>query len=261
MKRQGCIYLITNKINGKKYIGSTINVPSKRWREHRYLSKNGSNCYFHKAIRKYGENNFTIKEICTILNKNDIEKIELYFINLFNTLHPFGYNTADPERWEKLSEHNSKFMLEQWSNPEIRSRRLAKKYESGASQAIPIVAVSIYNGEVIFYDRVHDAGRAGFSISSIYSCLNEKVKTGQKYCWFYKINDDPSFYKNKALELLGEFKEDFLKPIIGTNIETGKQEFFRDCEELAAKGWQVKAVRRVLRGQRNSYLGYYWRYK
>ena len=59
----GRIYQITNKINNKKYIGKTIKSLSTRFYNHCYSSKNGSTTYFHKALRKYGKNNFFIEEI------------------------------------------------------------------------------------------------------------------------------------------------------------------------------------------------------
>ena len=56
------IYKITNKINGKVYIGQTIQCLKKRWSQHKSDSKK-SNMTIHKAMRKYGIENFTIEEI------------------------------------------------------------------------------------------------------------------------------------------------------------------------------------------------------
>ena len=43
------IYKITNKINGKVYIGQTVNSLQQRWREHRNARDKN---LFHNAIRK-----------------------------------------------------------------------------------------------------------------------------------------------------------------------------------------------------------------
>lgn len=261
MKRQGCIYLITNLINEKFYIGSSIDDAKKRWREHRWYAKNGSTTHLHRAIRLHGEKNFKIEELCSVLVEKDLEQIELDYINKYECFSPKGYNMIDPNRYELAREMNKEFMLKQWADPKIREERLKPKYDMAAAQAIPIVAVSIYDGSVKFYDRVHDARRDGFAVSSIYACLNNEAKTGQKNCWFYKTEKSSEFYKQKALDLVGEFKTDFLKEIIGTHIETGRQEYFTNCQDLADKGFLVKAVRRVLRGGRESFNGYYWKYK
>jgi len=261
MKREGCIYLITNKTNKKMYVGSTKNTAEIRWSNHKYLAKKDTNCYFHKAIKKYGESSFKIEEICTVFIKSDLEELEMYFIDLFNTMEPNGYNTIDPTRWERLAENNKKTMLKEWADPEKRKQREESNQKAGESQAVPIVAVSIYDGSVKFYSRVHDARRDGFSVSSIYSALNKTAKTGQKQCWFYKTVDDPDFYKKQALDLIGAFKHDFLKPIEGINVETGEIVTFDNCEDLTNKGFQPKQVRRVIRGERLQAAGYYWRYK
>lgn len=52
------IYLATNRITGKQYIGYTQQSFHKRKIAHKTKSKNGSKLYFHNAIRKYGWENF-----------------------------------------------------------------------------------------------------------------------------------------------------------------------------------------------------------
>ena len=69
MGKVATIYLITNKINNKKYVGFTTLFPfKKRWDVHVSQSKSKkhsdfSNIYLLNAIRKYGPNSFTIKSI------------------------------------------------------------------------------------------------------------------------------------------------------------------------------------------------------
>jgi group I intron endonuclease len=57
--RKGIIYKATNLINGKIYIGKTIQKFVRRKNNHiRHASNNLDNFYFHNAIRKYGIENF-----------------------------------------------------------------------------------------------------------------------------------------------------------------------------------------------------------
>jgi hypothetical protein len=58
--RTGCIYLITNLINDKVYVGQTLNY-MKRMNDHKNSAKTPK-YFFSYAIRKYGWENFT-KEI------------------------------------------------------------------------------------------------------------------------------------------------------------------------------------------------------
>lgn len=54
------VYKITNKINNKKYIGKALNV-EERWLKHLSVARTGIRRFvFHKAINKYGANNFEV---------------------------------------------------------------------------------------------------------------------------------------------------------------------------------------------------------
>lgn len=80
------IYKITNKINGKSYIGQSKHT-RRRWREH----INGlENSVISNAIKKHGKENFTfeILELCSIDELNDRE---IYYIDKFGT-YGKGYN-------------------------------------------------------------------------------------------------------------------------------------------------------------------------
>lgn len=91
------VYLITNKINGKQYIGQTIQPLEDRWRYHK--SKSSRCLALKSAIDKYGVDSFEI-EILTICNNDqELNKKEVEFIKQFNTLAPNGYNlTTGGER-------------------------------------------------------------------------------------------------------------------------------------------------------------------
>lgn len=88
------IYKIINLINGKIYIGQSINI-NKRIKDHFWKStcqKDVSyNSPLHSAIRKYGKNNFTweVIEECDI---SEIDKKQQYYIQYYNSLVPNGYN-------------------------------------------------------------------------------------------------------------------------------------------------------------------------
>jgi group I intron endonuclease len=88
----GYIYKITNIDNGKSYIGQTTNTVNYRWNQHIYFSKNNSNNYLHRAIRKRGIDRFQVKKLCTAINIQELNHREEYCIRIFNTVRPFGYN-------------------------------------------------------------------------------------------------------------------------------------------------------------------------
>ena len=87
------IYKVTNKINGKIYIGKTYNF-EKRRREHIYDIEN--ELPFHRALKKYGTDNFEWEIIDTGISDNEIKEKEIYWIKKLNTCVHFpnsnGYN-------------------------------------------------------------------------------------------------------------------------------------------------------------------------
>ena len=73
----GIIYIITNSINNKVYIGQTIQTLNARWQAHcrRGCFEEEQNMQIKRAIRKYGKNNFCIKE----LEKFGVKQVALFF--------------------------------------------------------------------------------------------------------------------------------------------------------------------------------------
>lgn len=97
---KGIIYVYTNLINGKKYIGLTTRKMKNRHREHLNVSKNkiesyDTNVVFHNAIRKYGIENFTLEILHSDLNLVDLNSLEKYYINFYDSLAcKNGYNVS-----------------------------------------------------------------------------------------------------------------------------------------------------------------------
>ena len=90
----GSIYKITNKINGKIYIGQTIQKPIERFYQHCAKSAKCEvlNMPIHKAILKYGKNNFSF-EILETINKNKLNERERYWISYYDSYNS-GYNAT-----------------------------------------------------------------------------------------------------------------------------------------------------------------------
>lgn len=82
---QGIVYQVTNKVNGKIYIGITKYSLKKRWGEHLSNSRinNGfpSNTSLCRAIRKYGADNFIPEQICSVLDNRSLGDVERFVIH------------------------------------------------------------------------------------------------------------------------------------------------------------------------------------
>ena len=89
------IYKITNKQNGKIYIGQTINSLEQRWKRHQSDALNNViDTHFARAIRYYGVDNFTTEIIDTAETQEELTKKEYYWINYYNSAKE-GYNEND----------------------------------------------------------------------------------------------------------------------------------------------------------------------
>lgn len=86
------IYKATNILNNLSYIGLTTRTLSERKYEHLRHVDN-ENTYFHKALKKYGADNFRWEVVDNSADsKEELAELEKYYIIKFNTLAPNGYN-------------------------------------------------------------------------------------------------------------------------------------------------------------------------
>ena len=115
----GVVYLILNKINGRKYVGQTVQPLKVRFKEH---ARKKDNTLISNAIRKYGKENFYCGVIKTCASKEELDYWEKYYIAALKTKKPCGYNLTDggegiigyhltPEQRAKLSAKNSVSLL------------------------------------------------------------------------------------------------------------------------------------------------------
>ena len=74
MVKLGKIYLISNDVNSKLYVGQTIQNLNKRFNGHCCYSKSdrSANMYIKRAIHKYGKDKFHI----SLLEEVSIEKLK-----------------------------------------------------------------------------------------------------------------------------------------------------------------------------------------
>jgi len=89
------IYKITNIQNNKVYIGQTIRPIKDRF--HRHINDAMNNIldtHFARAIRKYGKDNFIIEEIDSATSQDELNKLEQYWIQYYNSVEN-GYNETD----------------------------------------------------------------------------------------------------------------------------------------------------------------------
>jgi group I intron endonuclease len=89
----GLVYLVRNRVTGKKYVGQTIYSLRKRWKGHCHPN---SGCkVLRRAILKYGAESFEISTLESGLSRGNLNEREKYWIGELKTRVPLGYNLLD----------------------------------------------------------------------------------------------------------------------------------------------------------------------
>ena len=112
MEIYGVIYLVWCRVNGKRYVGQTVQPLEKRFNAHASCKKN---MLISKAMRKYGKEKFRYGVIKVCSSKAEMDYWEKYFIVALKSKVPYGYNRKDggegfaglertPEHCAKLAE-------------------------------------------------------------------------------------------------------------------------------------------------------------
>jgi group I intron endonuclease len=124
------IYKITNTINNKSYIGFTVKSAEHRLKIHIRSAQSGWNSILHKAIRKYGKENFIVE----VLEESDDEKFllnerEQYYIEKYDTFNN-GYNMTLGGEGSSGFKHKSETKKlisdqykERWKNPDFLEKQ------------------------------------------------------------------------------------------------------------------------------------------
>ena len=182
MKKQYYIYLTTNLINGKKYIGQHYGTITDK-----YL---GSGVALTRAVNKYGKENFK-KEILEIVKKEEINEKEKYYIDLYNAVFSdefyniaYGGNTPNvvklnqaKEKWQKEHPIEHQTQIDEWR--QAGSLKNTKK------------VLCITTNEI--FDSISAAGRY-YKISQgniSYCCMGKRRSAGkhpitkEKLIWKY----------------------------------------------------------------------------
>jgi group I intron endonuclease len=82
----GLVYKATNIINNNIYIGKTLLELEKRKQRHFIMSNNNSNLYFHRAIHKYGKENFQWEILCETDSESKLNILEKFYIACYRKM-------------------------------------------------------------------------------------------------------------------------------------------------------------------------------
>lgn len=151
----GIIYCFTNLINNKKYIGQSINDDGSRYNNHKnaYRSEKNQeyNSPLHRAMRKYGFNNFSyeilVKDIDDIHVLNDLE---CYYIQKHNCLIPNGYNIEPGGKNAPKPKTQEQKVKLTWGQAELTEEEIIELRKAYANKESP---KKIYDAK--YKERLH----------------------------------------------------------------------------------------------------------
>lgn len=182
------IYVITNDINGKQYVGKTNNTIEERFKEHIADSKK-SRCEkrpLYSAMNKYGVEHFHIQivEECSIENSANRE---IYWIDKLQTYGHNGYNATRGGDSKSFYNHQqikdyyvqtrSFQQTAQKFNCDFKTvMNICKEFgveweKGGFCKPIPLIAVSTIDDSKIFFDSITNAAEY---------CIENKLAKGKK---------------------------------------------------------------------------------
>lgn len=203
------IYKITNLINGKTYIGQTVNNPLYRWQQHCSAFHN-TKSLVKDAIKKYGKSNFQF-EVLGQFTEETLDYNEIKFIKQFNSLVPNGYNlttggtakhrfseqSKQLQRLAKLGKKASeetKLKMSKAQKGKVQSEQTKKKisdthkqlgYSKGITpaNATPIYGYNPKTEQAWFFKSITEATKYGFDISNISTVCHGRLKTHKGFQW------------------------------------------------------------------------------
>ena len=186
------VYLRTNLINGKQYVGQTKNFENRErgWKclKYRYANK-----FIQIDREKYGIDNWKTEKLAEVDNREEAWELEEKYIRQFNTKFPNGYNKAYGGKTNKggnVGYHNGK-EFEKGHTPWNKGKK--RIHLSQKTEFKPKPIIQLKNGEAIkVWNSIKDAADnvQKANTSPISKCCRGIAKTCAGYQWMYKEDYD-----------------------------------------------------------------------
>lgn len=229
------IYIVTNLITGKQYVGQTKRSIEFRLSEHIATAKlNKYNNRFYNAINKYGEDNFKIElledNIATLEEANERER---FWINYYDTYNN-GYNSTIggdgvpeyhhlEETKQKISKSLKGHVFPESRNEKIRQAMLGRDMSIEWRNKISEVAKRRIGAKNPFYGRHHTE--------------ETKAQYRDSMDFNHVARLDPNTLEVLQIYETSTFAAEW---VIANNLSTAKIGTCRGRINLVCKAWQEK---------------------
>lgn len=198
--RRWKVYVHTNIVNGKRYVGITSrDTPERRWQSGRGYNEN---THFKSAIDKYGWDCFKHEVIFENMTSAEAKAKERELIAEWKTQDTkFGYNmtsggdgTPDyhpsPETRAKLSECRKRENLSEETrrrkSEAMHNRKLSDEHKKriGIGNSKPILMLDMLGNVIRRFNSAREAeNELNISHTGISNCCHGKLRTAGGYMW------------------------------------------------------------------------------
>jgi len=221
----GFIYLTTNLINGKKYIGAR--KYTKDWKY--YL---GSGVELKKDIKKFGRENFERKILEDVRDENEMKERELYWIKYYDAVNS-----------------------DEFYNKVYRSHNVELQIKNGGgghnANSRTICCHNLKTDEVEEFENITQfSERRGIARVRIYDCLRGNRDHTEHYTFYYK--DSPL-----SPEKIQKIKDKVFAVFVCENINTGEKREFTNQRHFAHQnGFTNTCISKCISGHQQSHKGH-----
>lgn len=224
----GVIYLISNSVNDKLYVGQTARELRVRWREHLHDCEFEDN-RLYRAMRKYGKENFRIKAIEECDNELLNER-EVYWVSEKDSYHN-GYNATMGGDGVHMDCYSHKF--------------------------VPVIQFDKHGNKLAEYESAMLAEeKTGISRAAICCVCKGVYKSVRGFQWRYKEDASDVSVVSTDTRPAANYK------VVQFSLDGKRLKTFNSIREAAREcdGRSCTSIRRCLSGERKTAFGYQWRY-
>lgn len=282
MKKEYCVYVHTNKTNGKKYVGITSRKPEDRWRRGSTYKKNP---YFYNSIKKYGWDGFEHEVIASGLTKEQACAWECALIAQFDTTNKEnGYNVGlggegtqsiSAQTRKKLSDRakqrykvpeelqkNRERGLKQFSTQETieKDRQAQLKFyedhpEARYRRARKVNQYDLDGHFLCQWKSIRDASRdTGCYESCIRRCCLGDIRSSHGYMWRFSLDVNATEDIDPVRERISQ-----CKPVNQYSLDGALVKRWSGISE-AETVLQIRNLSEACNGNRDKAAGYMWRF-
>lgn len=224
----GIIYVVENTINGKKYVGQTVQPLKVRWQRH--CRKEQSGCVaLASAIAKYGADAFKVSEVAQASTKEELNSLEAQLVVALGTVAPGGYN--------------------------LRSGGGSKgRHSSGSKEKMAVAHRSPENMEIHAAQSKARWQNEGYRAKMIAAVKSFWANTDNKESASKKMREsfsNPSVQKKKSVAMKARYQNP--ENLEKHRLITSSEQFKEKVSAASKKHWEKQDYREKQRAHRVSY--------